>query len=125
MDSMSDLTRMQRPDMAPPLPVYWAEVNRQDRETQMDLETSVYLRCYLSEDLRAATSWGDLVGRLFTKGFRLKWERNRLNLVSAHSGIDICTCRHIGVGFSELFQRLGRPCVLAYTGWVIPAPIRH
>ncbi len=122
---MSDKARLQSQEMAPVFPVHWAVVGRQGCESQMDLETSVYLRCYLSGEFRAAKSWGDLVERLCTKGFRLKCTRNRLNLVSTHSGMDICTCSHLGFGFSELFQRLGRPCVLAYAGWVIPAPIRH
>ena len=96
-----------------PTQLVWSESDRQSRESQMDTETSVNLRCHLAEDFTRARSWDDLINRLQEKGFHLRFDLDRLVVVNDHTGVCLCTCRYLGFGFDKLTRILGKPCVHA------------
>jgi hypothetical protein len=106
-----------------PTTMVWSETDRQSRESQMDSETSVYLRIYLDEDFSKATSWDDLICRLKAKGFHLKFDQNRLTLVNEHTCVHLCTCRFLGFGFDRLALILGKPRVHAKTNRLISSDL--
>lgn len=90
----------------------------------MDFETSVYLRCHLAEDFTNTTSWDELIGRLFEKGFYLKFVNDRLVLVNEHTGVHLCTCRYLGFDFASLTRVLGKPCVHAKSNKLILSDLK-
>lgn len=96
-----------------PAQLVWTESGRQSRESQMDTETAVNLRYYLSEDFADAKSWDELISRLQEKGLHLRFDENRLVLVNDQTSVHLCTCSYLGYGFAKLAGILGKPHVHA------------
>lgn len=107
-----------------PTQLVWTESGRQSSESQMDAETSVNLRCHLAEDFTHATSWDDLIDRLQTKGFHLRFDQNRLVVVNDHTGVHLCTCSYLGFGFSKLANMFGKPHVHAESNKLVSSDFR-
>lgn len=106
--------RVSRPDK--PLPTLWTTQNRGHEESRLDCETAVSLACHLSPVFEAAKDWSALIDLLDGQGFRLVFQKDRLTLVNAATGINLCTCSVLGHGFARLKDRLGKPCVQAPSG---------
>lgn len=105
-----------------PTQLVWTTSGCQSDESHMDIETSVYLRCHLSEDFKTAKSWNDLIDRLSQKGFHLKLHNKRLILVNEHTSVHLCTCSHLGFGFTAIADKLGKPHVHGQSNKLVRRP---
>ncbi len=103
----------------PPPGTIWSEASRDGRESRMDVETAVWLRCHLGAVFDRAESWQALAEALAAKDFELAFNAGRLSLVNRRTGVVLCTCRFVGYGLPELVARLGKPHVDAATGRLI------
>lgn len=110
------------PEPDEPFPTLWTDLKRGPNETALDCETAVSLSCHLNRTFRDATSWTQLIDELATRGFSLEFQSERLILINDQTGVELCTCGFLGHGFASLTERLGKPCVLASTGRLVPAP---
>lgn len=102
-----------------PMPVIWSDRQRGSGETALDSETAITLACHLSLVFATARDWYALARALDNRGFGLKFERERLVLVSGLTGQSLCTCASLGYSRATLTQRMGKPKVMAETGWVL------
>jgi len=97
----------------------WTNLDREATESQLDAESSVSLRCFLSPDFVDSKNWSELIDRLRKKGFRLVFQNERLTLVNAQTDVTLCTCQFLGHSFGTLAAVFGKPCVLANTGELV------
>lgn len=83
----------------------------------IDSETAVLLRAFLMESFERATSWEDLRGRLFAKGYTLGFRAGHLVVIDDRDHA-ICTGAMLGSPLSTLAARLGRPRIRSHLGGV-------
>lgn len=110
------------PEPDEPIPTLWTDLKRGPNETALDCETAVSLSCHLNRTFREASDWSQLIGDLKALGFGLEFQDDRLILINDMTGVELCTCGFLGHSFASLTERLGKPCVLASTGRLVPAP---
>ncbi len=109
-----------RPDQ--PLPTVWSDRPRGPEESALDCETAVTLACHLSPAFAKAQDWDWLIDSLANTGFRLEFQDSRLVLVNEMTNVGLCTCAFLGHSLATLSNRLGKPCVQADTGRLVPKP---
>lgn len=102
-----------------PMPVLWSDRLRGSGETALDSETAISLACHLSLVFATARDWYALARALDNRGFGLRFEGARLVLVSGVTGQSLCTCSSLGYSCATLTRRLGKPKVMAGTGWIL------
>ncbi len=108
-----------------PTHMVWTNLGCHAVESHLNSETSVHLRCHLTFDFESAKDWNELIDRLFQKGFHLKFDRRRLVLVNDYTGVQLCTCSHLGYGFATIARKLGKPLVNAKTNKLVRATCAH
>ncbi|MBK0327396.1 hypothetical protein I5535_08820 [Rhodobacteraceae bacterium F11138] len=112
-----------RPDR--PSPTVWSDRPRGPDESALDCETAVTLACHLNPVFANAPDWDSLIETLAAAGFQLQFQDTRLVLVNIMTGVVLCTCAFLGHSLATLSERLGKPCVLADTGQLVPNPARR
>lgn len=110
------------PEPGEPIPTLWTDMDRGPTESALDSETAVSLSCHLNPAFQNATGWSSLILDLKERGFGLEFQSGRLVLVHDRTGVELCTCGFLGHGFASLTARLGKPCVMAGSGRLVPAP---
>ena len=108
------------PPVNQPMPTVWCDRVRGGLESAMASESAISLACHLNDAFAQSSSWNTLLDVLAARGFFLRFEGVRLALVSAQTGLSLCTCASIGHSFTTLARRLGKPSVMADTGRLIP-----
>ncbi len=88
-------------------------ISAQSVSTELDCETAALLRAAIRPAFASAVSWSSLTEILRDKGYRLAFRRGRLCITDRDTGDRVCGLRFLGIEFSDLVRRLGRPIVVA------------